>query len=578
MAVFLQRGPHRALLSLPPDVAVIRRELLTNLRFRRTFLMVALMVGAAAMVFGIGWPSDDNLSRSGSSLFEGVVNLSFGFCLLFVPGLACLSITTERQRDTLDLLRMTELDTRYIVRGKLINVIALYFLMLLALLPMIASLFFLTGINIESVFYAGILLAGTVVTCGLIGIAFGAWIRQPLGALVGAYVVALAVVLPLEHLILLGYDETIHRVSTATAFWLPTEAMTPLGMALSMEAVSAREGIDFVLCLLYLLAIALGMRWKARASLLSSRPLKVADRRPVIDNVAILEARRKQFPYYLIDPLKRKPPLEDWHNPFLMRELRWGFLGRLPAMIRQFYLSLIGLGFLFAVVFVANISRVGNAVMLMLVVEVALVLFAAVVVSSSVLAKEVETGNLDFVRSALVPSAGVFSGKVLSLMVSLAPMLTGILLVNLAFGWLTAYYGDTVAAVALATGTLTILLNLLYTVAVCLFVGTWVHSTSAALLAGFVAVLLAQFGPFVCGFIVFLLWEWPGYGKALHSPTLGFFVLLESELNITVFHRRVELTPFLRTWVLQTGFYLVLSAVLYGGAWWAFQRRFLRAR
>ncbi|MBI3894112.1 MAG: cbb3-type cytochrome c oxidase subunit I [Candidatus Wallbacteria bacterium] len=60
----------------------------------------------------------------------------------------------------------------------------------------------------------------------------------------------------------------------------------------------------------------------------------------IIDDAAVLQRRRKRWPYYLIDPLARAHEIKDRQNPVWVKEQRVGFLAKTPVLIRLTYVGM----------------------------------------------------------------------------------------------------------------------------------------------------------------------------------------------------------------------------------------------
>ena len=104
-----------------PFVALVRRELLMNLRRVRMFVWLLASVAACALICVALWPADASTAanvgwRSRVMLEYLTGALLFGG-LLFIPGLSAAAIASEYEQDTFEQLRLTSVSNAGIVAG-----------------------------------------------------------------------------------------------------------------------------------------------------------------------------------------------------------------------------------------------------------------------------------------------------------------------------------------------------------------------------------------------------------------------------------------------------------------------------
>lgn len=158
---------------------ILQKDLKTKLRgWRSTILIccyVTLLTGILFLYF------------AGNSMFSPIafrsfnprmaidaynILITFQFALLFiaVPAITAVSISSERERQTLDLMLVTSTPARRIILGKIMVSIAHTMLLLVASLPVIGIVFFFGGIGFADIaklllFY--LLTAFFVASCGV---------------------------------------------------------------------------------------------------------------------------------------------------------------------------------------------------------------------------------------------------------------------------------------------------------------------------------------------------------------------------------------------------------------------------
>ncbi|NLG89279.1 MAG: ABC transporter permease [Clostridiaceae bacterium] len=158
---------------------ILQKDLKTKLRgWRSTILIccyVTLLAGILFLFFaGNGMLNPVSLQSFNPRMAINAYNIliTFQFALLFiaVPAITAVSISSERERQTLDLMLVTATPARTIILGKIMVSIAHTMLLLVASLPVIGIVFFFGGIGIADIaklllFY--LLTAFYVASCGV---------------------------------------------------------------------------------------------------------------------------------------------------------------------------------------------------------------------------------------------------------------------------------------------------------------------------------------------------------------------------------------------------------------------------
>jgi ABC-type transport system involved in multi-copper enzyme maturation permease subunit len=160
-------------------------------------VLMSVLVGLAYMGFSSSANSVGNsgmVQSVGKVVFGIVVGVEMMMVCFIAPALTAGAISSERERQTFDLLRTTLLPARSIVTGKLVS--ALFFLLLLLLvgLPLqsLASLF--GGVAIEEVLVSFLLLAVSALAFSAIGLLVSSLVHSTLGSTVISYVASIIVV------------------------------------------------------------------------------------------------------------------------------------------------------------------------------------------------------------------------------------------------------------------------------------------------------------------------------------------------------------------------------------------------
>jgi ABC-type transport system involved in multi-copper enzyme maturation permease subunit len=171
---------------------ILRKDVLQTLREKRVAGVQALFV----VVLGVGvlacWPQQGVLAvadRAHDNLFDALILGQLVFLLLFVPGAAAVSLASEVEIQTFEMLYASRLTARQIVLGKILGAIAFPILLLLTGLPFVGLLALRGASSLQSLLmvYATLLL--TAAFLSMIALAVSSFYQTTSGALVMSYLV-----------------------------------------------------------------------------------------------------------------------------------------------------------------------------------------------------------------------------------------------------------------------------------------------------------------------------------------------------------------------------------------------------
>jgi ABC-2 type transport system permease protein len=210
------KNPLRRMLDNP----VILKELRGRMRGRQAFILLTVYLGLIAFfivviyntVFGVtGVASWDPSARqtAGKLIFGTVVLLELLLLSFIAPGLTAGAISSERERQTFDLLRTTLLSARSLVLGKLGAAFSYLFLLILTALPIQSLAFILGGVGMAEMVVSSLMLVVTALFFCTLGIFFSSFMKRTLSATVSSYATVLASFLLLVLLFfMIAYLET----------------------------------------------------------------------------------------------------------------------------------------------------------------------------------------------------------------------------------------------------------------------------------------------------------------------------------------------------------------------------------
>jgi ABC-2 type transport system permease protein len=167
----------------------------------RTWRSPVAMTVYILLLGGLGWAIFSSMAASSrNSVFNGGQAANYGqglflYLVLFqmvllafiTPALTAGAISSERERQTIDLLFVTKLPSFSILWGKLLASMSFVLLLLLLSVPIFSLVFLFGGIELDQVAAAFLVTGITALTLGIIGIACSTAFRRTLPATVSAY-------------------------------------------------------------------------------------------------------------------------------------------------------------------------------------------------------------------------------------------------------------------------------------------------------------------------------------------------------------------------------------------------------
>ncbi len=120
-------------------------------------------------------------------LFGLLTYIQLGLILFITPGLTAGTISTEREKQTLNILLTTSQSSMQIILGKLSSSIAFLVLMLIAGLPIYSLVFLFGGISPGQLGLIFLFFFLTMIAVGSIGVMFSTITRKTIVAMIATY-------------------------------------------------------------------------------------------------------------------------------------------------------------------------------------------------------------------------------------------------------------------------------------------------------------------------------------------------------------------------------------------------------
>lgn len=339
-----------------PSGALIKRELQGTLRLPVTKYLALGYVAVLFAVIAWMWPDQAIFSVAAQSTRSIVVVLVLSLVALVVayaPAVSATAIVSERENQSYDLLLASRLRPWQVITGKLLACLFSLAIPVIWSFPFFTACFFLGAVSIGEALRIYLVCATSGVLSALVGLWVSSRADSSYMALLRTYVlmIALCVAPWLPH-ILAGnrqnWVEATYHVRALSPLAAVPSLLVP-GFDPGIEAAT-RPSWQIFLVFALVVSVLLYLLVLVRAYTAESLPIRRAGR--VIDERSELIRRKLRFPFYLIDPDRRKKLLADWMNPVFARELRsrafgggvWIFRGAYICLAVSIVLMILMLG------------------------------------------------------------------------------------------------------------------------------------------------------------------------------------------------------------------------------------------
>jgi ABC-2 type transport system permease protein len=183
---------------------VIVKEFQTRMRGNRAFLLLiahllvlGIVIGIFYLVFRSSLSSTGALAERrffGKAIFGLIVWMEMVTVSFIAPAITSGAISSERERQTFDLLRVTLLPARSLVVGKYLSGMVFILLLLFTSIPLQSLAFLVGGVLIEEIVIASLILLVTAVAFCAVGLFFSCLLPRTLISTVMSYAIAIFLV------------------------------------------------------------------------------------------------------------------------------------------------------------------------------------------------------------------------------------------------------------------------------------------------------------------------------------------------------------------------------------------------
>ena len=293
---------------------VLQKELVSNLRMNRTFVLLFAYVALLGLLVYAAWPAEERLDMSNSEKAKPLVNLLFlgqyMLMSLMAPSFAAGAITGEKERDSFEMLMASPVDPGAIVFGKLAASLCPLAELMIGSLPVVMLCLPLGGVQFFEVVAAYLAMISSVTLFTAISLWCSSYFSRTSASLVVSYLL----ILPLAML--------------GVFIW---QALAQLG--------EARLVVVFAIVPLACLSAATMLVLNTSRRLLAAPDLGSAGQQAIdlnteAESAVGLYIKREEFPDRLFAPPKRTTFLPEDANPIYDKEIRSEIFSQGTLMLR----------------------------------------------------------------------------------------------------------------------------------------------------------------------------------------------------------------------------------------------------
>jgi len=253
-------NPIRRILENP----IVAKEIKGRMRGKQGFILLTAYLALVSLaIVGLYYLSasdwnrgriqPDDLQEFGKQVFGAVALLEFLLIIIIGSALTSGAISSERERQTFDLLRVSLLSTLDLILGKLGAAIAFLALLILAALPLQSLAFFIGGVGMAELAVSLVMLAASALMFCALGVYFSCVARRTVVATVMTYASAIFPIILLAglYLFLQSGDVDLSELSTEQQnllifFFWNLLSTSPFTAALVSEMMLEEEQILFM--------------------------------------------------------------------------------------------------------------------------------------------------------------------------------------------------------------------------------------------------------------------------------------------------------------------------------------------
>lgn len=128
------------------------------------------------------------------NVYAVIVAIQFGFLLFIIPAVTATAVAEEREKQTLEILLITKIESLKVITGKLASSISFLVFLGISSLPILSLVFSIGGIRFWDLLEVIVLILVTAIYIGSIGLFFSTLYKRSSVATICSYMVMIALV------------------------------------------------------------------------------------------------------------------------------------------------------------------------------------------------------------------------------------------------------------------------------------------------------------------------------------------------------------------------------------------------
>jgi len=400
---------------------ILRREFIASARSLRTnFLLWGYLIILSSVLLLL-WPGGgihSVASSSGKNIFALFFSINLTLLILLVPAFSATSITFEKENSTFASLFTTLLSPFEIMFGKLAASISILIFLVIFSVP-ISSICALTGgISFTFMFKVTSVILMTAVSYGLLGLACSTLCTKSSTAIILNYVLILlfAAVSWLPNVLLsdlIGFQDVLQIIRNCSPYDALFFLLYPETYKMSVKTMSISGALNPYMIFILISATITFIAFIIFSKNILRPPSKKSKTLDMYTGTSKSIKRKLSWPFYLIDPLKRKKNIGRWANPVFVAEMRSKLFANpkiIARMVSIIFILSLGILCLVATQYAVNFSS-DMVNMVAIVFQIGVVAMLAPSVSSGLITDEITAGTLMPLRMTPITPVKMVAGK-----------------------------------------------------------------------------------------------------------------------------------------------------------------------
>ncbi|MBP7175855.1 MAG: ABC transporter permease subunit [Thermoclostridium sp.] len=176
---------------------ILEKDMKTKLRGWRSTILISCYVILLICILFVYFAGNNVFSpysnggfdpRMAIDAYNLIITFQFALLFLAVPAITATSVSSERERQTLDLMLVTNTPARKIIMGKIMVSLAHTMLLLIASMPVIGVVFFFGGIGFLDIFKLLLFYVLTSFFVASCGVFFSTVFKRNIVAIITTYI------------------------------------------------------------------------------------------------------------------------------------------------------------------------------------------------------------------------------------------------------------------------------------------------------------------------------------------------------------------------------------------------------